>query len=289
MSGKFFSGVTTALVTPFKKGELDTFSLKKLIKHQLEAGIQGFVVSGSTGEAATLNLEEKARLLDFVIGEVALQVPVLMGCGTFNTQETCDLLVRFSKLKPSGFLVVTPYYNRPPQRGLREHYCRIAETVRDPIVIYNVPSRTAVNLQPETFFEISDRFAHVVGIKEAAGDLSTIEKLVKMNSKGKSILSGDDGTFVDAMRRGASGVISVVSHVVPKECLRAATNFSEDDIQKVAAAAENLFVESNPIPVKWALHQMGIISSAEVRLPLVELDARFHESMKGILSSLGVM
>jgi 4-hydroxy-tetrahydrodipicolinate synthase len=211
-----FKGVMTALVTPFKKGELDLVSLKKLIRHQLDNGIQGFVVSGSTAEAATLNLEEKLKLLDFVRGEASGRVPVLMGSGTFSTSESCELSQKFEKAKADGLLVVTPYYNKPPQRGLIEHYKKICSSTKLPVVAYNVPARTAMNMDVASVVAASSECPNLVGIKEAAGNLETVAALLKQVPKNFLVLSGDDDTFVRAMHLGAQGVISVISHVAPR-------------------------------------------------------------------------
>jgi 4-hydroxy-tetrahydrodipicolinate synthase len=269
---------------------VDYASLKKLVRFQLEGGIHGFVVAGSTAEAATLNLDEKKKLLDFVIGEVAGQVPVVMGSGTFNTQETCDLVRIFEKQKPSGFLIVTPYYNRPPQRGLVAHYKRVAQATLMPILIYNVPSRTACSISPASVSEVAKTCKNVVGIKEAAGNLNTIQELKTLCPPDFLVLSGDDETYIQSVELGGHGVISVISHVIPRWCVdayRKARGHSEtaDMVQKAKDMAAALFCESNPIPVKWALKEMGIITSDELRLPLLELAPEFQPRVRATLKS----
>lgn len=289
-----FSGTMTALITPFNKGEIDFPSLKQLIKHQMENGIEGFIVSGSTAEAATLDLEEKKKILDFIVAEVGRQVPVIMGSGTFNTQETADLTRVFEKLKPDGFLIVTPYYNRPPQRGLVAHFKEAAAATELPIIIYNVPSRTACTIAPETVAEIAKKSGNVVGIKEAGGSIEIITQLRKVCAPDFSILSGDDGTFIEAVDAGGNGVISVISHVIPRWCVEASKKaMQHKDVKPLTAKVKNmatiLFCESNPIPVKWALKQMGIITSAELRLPLMELGPSYQPQVKACLQEWGVL
>ncbi len=280
----FFKGVSTALVTPFYRGKIDFKSLRNLIKHQIDAGIQGLVVSGSTGEAATLTVKEKSKLLNFVLSEVSGEVPVIMGSGTNNTLESVALTKLFSKTKVSGFLIVTPYYNKPPQRGLIEHFKIIAQSTKKPVIVYNVPSRTVTPLKVSTVLQLS-KIKNIVGIKEATGDLSIIKDLVKVLPKSFSILSGDDETFVSAMNAGAHGVISVISHVVPRLCLYA----TDKDIEKIKLISHALFSESNPIPVKWALKEMGIIKSDELRLPLVPFDENLKKKTKQVLKQTGVL
>lgn len=284
MKTPFFAGVSTALITPFKNGEIDFNSLKRLINSQLQAGIQGFVVSGSTAEAATLSLQEKKSLLDFVLAEVSGQVPVIFGNGTNNTKETVEITKLFDSTNISGFLSVTPYYNKPPQRGLVAHFKAVAGATQKPIVLYNVPGRTALVMQVDTVKELS-KIPNIVGIKEAAGDLKVIGQMVKKLPKGFSILSGDDETFVQAMGKKAHGVISVISHVVPELCLKA----TKKDVPRIQKISKLVFIESNPIPVKWILQEQGIIDSCEVRLPLVELDPKLRKKMKTDLKKLGVL
>jgi 4-hydroxy-tetrahydrodipicolinate synthase len=295
MSALNLAGVFTALVTPFKNGSIDFSSYKKLMRHQLDGGIQGFVVSGSTGEAATLSSEEKVKLLNFTLSEVAGAVPVIMGSGTFNTQETCELIKLFEKSKPAGFLIVTPYYNKPPQRGLEEHFLKTAQSTRLPIILYNVPGRTACILAVETTVNLALKASNIIGIKEAAGDLTVISELSKKCPKGFQITSGDDPTFLEAIVQGAVGVISVVSHLIPKKCVDYAKIVARDSHQskgltsEIKDISEKIFCESNPIPVKWALREMGILESDEVRLPLVNLKNEFHEPLRGAMKKAGAL
>jgi 4-hydroxy-tetrahydrodipicolinate synthase len=294
-SGKKFGGVITALATPFLKGEVDFNSIKKLLRHQLDNGIDGFVVSGSTGEAATLTLTEKIKILEFVRSEVSASVPVIVGSGTFNTQETCELVKVFEKSNPDAYLLVTPYYNKPPQRGLEKHFLQIAKQSTRPMILYNVPGRTACTLNVETTASIARQASNIVGIKEAAGDLEIIRQLKENCPKDFQIISGDDPTFLEAIALGAGGVISVVSHVIPKLCSSFAQEVLKTPAQAKIRASEildisnGIFCESNPIPLKWALKEMGIFASSELRLPLVELDAKYHDSLRQSLKNIGAL
>lgn len=292
MTEKFFKGVTTALITPFNKGEIDYASLKRLVAWQLDRGIQGFVVCGSTGEAATLSFDEKKELLKFVLSEVDRKVPVIIGSGTFNTKESCELARAFEGCGADGLLVVTPYYNKPPQRGLVEHFKTVAQSTRLPIILYNVPSRTAVTMNAETVFELAKE-KNIVGVKEAAGVVPIFTELKLHCPKSFSILSGDDGTFVKAAVQGADGVISVVSHVIPQWCLEALKTANEKNQEalsnEMSELVDVMFCESNPIPLKWALQEMGLIASAELRLPLVELDPKYESLIKAKLKQVGAL
>lgn len=286
MKAEFFSGVSTALITPMKSGEIDFDSFKKLIRIQLESGVHGLVACGSTGEAATLSIDEKKRVLDFVLGEVSGQIPVLMGIGSSSTSETKSAAQIFESFKPSGFLVVTPPYNKPPQRGMVTHFGEVANSTKLPVILYNVPGRTSVKLLPTTVVEIAQKAPNVVGIKEAEGDVRVIEVLNQLCPETFTILSGDDGTFLESMTLGGSGVISVISNVAPKLCVKAFNEVkkspalaSVEYTQVLKPLVDAMFCESNPIPAKWALWKSGVIQSAEVRLPLVELDSPFHEQV----------
>lgn len=279
---KFFSGVSTALITPFNKGSIDFKSLKKLIKLQLDAGIQGFVVIGSTAEAATLSFDEKNKIIDTVTYEVGGCVPVIVGTGTNNTEESCFLTKKFSKKNIDGFLLVTPYYNKPPQRGLIEHFKKISLQTTKPIILYNVPSRTIIEIQVDPTLTELVKCKNIAGIKEASGNLDTMKKIVSKKFKNFTLLSGDDETFPQAMALGADGVISVVSHIIPNQCL----NYKKAE-QTIVEVSRAIFIESNPIPVKYALKKTGVIQSHEVRLPLMKLDKKFEKVVDAVLKKIG--
>ncbi len=293
-NGSQFAGVITALITPFKKGRVDLPSLKRLVEHQLENGVQGFVVNGTTGESPTLERDEIETIFRLVKKIVGKTVPLLIGTGSNSTKETLKKTLHAQKLGADGALVVVPYYNKPPQRGLIAHYKTVADGVRLPVVLYNVPGRTVVSLRAETIIELS-RVKNIVGVKEASGDLSLFGEIREKVSKQFLLSSGDDVTAVDFCNRGGHGVISVVSHVIPAEMVdliaraRRGDAKSTQSYQKFTALNKLMGIEPNPIPVKMALHLMGIIDSPELRLPLVTLNDGDQRLLAKELENLGVL
>lgn len=288
------AGVVTALATPFKKGAVDYESVKRLVVHQMNHGIQGFVVNGTTAESPTLEQNEVEKIFKLVKKISDGAVPVLIGTGSNSTKETIKKTALAKKLGADAALVVVPYYNKPPQRGLIEHYRAVAKAVKIPIVSYNVPGRTVVSMTAETIIELS-KIKGVVGVKEASGDLRTLGAVAPEVSKDFLLSSGDDSSAVDFNLIGGHGVISVVSHVIPAEMVglvKRAQSKDEDAIEKFKKYSELnrlMGVEANPIPVKMALHLMGIFASPELRLPLVTLSDSNKKILKQELENLGVI
>lgn len=287
-----FTGIITALITPFKDGKVDTKSLKKLVGLQLEDGVQGFVVNGTTGESPTLTEKEVKSIFELVRGEVAGQVPIIVGTGSNNTAKTAEFTKEVSKWKADAVLVVAPYYNKPPQRGMIAHYNEVAKASNIPVILYNVPSRTVATLEAETVGELSKN-DNIIGIKEATGNMDLLKQIQAKSRKNFILLSGDDGTFVDFCVKGGHGVISVSSHLIAKEMRefmdRAVTRDSKADSEfksKYKEFMRLLYIEANPIPVKWALYAAGVIASPEMRLPLVTLDEKYHKEFQACLRSL---
>lgn len=291
---KDFSGVYTALLTPFKNGAIDWPSLNRLLRAQLDGGINGIVVCGTTGESPTLSDEEKSELFKYIKAEVAGQVPLMMGTGTNCTKKTIEATQKAEKLGADAALVVVPYYNKPPQRGLFQHYQKIAESSSLPIVLYNVPSRTITKLELDTICELS-QLPNIVGIKEATGDLEFGRQIVKQSRPGFLLTSGDDGSFLQLINAGAKGVISVASNIVPKLfsdwCARARKGDSSalDEFTKFADLNSYLYVEANPIPVKMAAHLLDLIDSPELRLPLVTLSEPYKMELKKKIEQAGLL
>ena len=287
-----FTGSIVALVTPFDEaGEIDFRALETLVRFHLEAGTAGLVVAGTTGESATLRTGEFEALLDAVIGQVAGQLPVIAGTGTAATERTIQLTRMAEDCGADAVLVVTPYYVRPTQHGMIAHFTAVAAASDLPLILYNVPSRTAVDLLPETV-EVLAGNDRVVGIKEAVGKAERFDELSRRCPAGFVLLSGDDHTFLAAMRHGARGVISVAANVVPKAMsgiCRAAVQQDWASAAREEAGLQQLFdhlmIESNPIPVKWALHELSICSPA-VRLPLTELSVRFRQPLRQCLENM---
>jgi len=273
---KKLEGVFTALVTPFKSGQVDEASLKNLVRFQLEHGIQGFVVMGTTAESPTLNKEEKKRVFEIVKGEVAGKVPLVLGTGTNSTAETVANTRDAEAWGADAALVVVPYYNKPPQRGLVAHFKAAAEATKLPVLLYNVPGRTITSLEVSSIAELS-KVSNIVGIKEATGDVALGRKIVEACGKDFLVTSGDDATYLQLIEAGGRGIISVGSHILPREFVRWADRMMQGqtamqtEMLKYQPLISQLYVEANPIPVKMALKLMGIIESAEMRLPLVQL------------------
>ncbi len=260
---KKFKGVITALITPFEKGEIDYASLENLIDMQLKNKVAGFVINGTTAESPNLSKQEKKQIFEFVKSKVPKDFPLIMGTGSNSTEETIQASKEAEKMGADALLVVVPYYNKPPQRGLLEHFKAVADSVHIPTILYNVPSRTITALELDTIKKLSEH-PKIIGIKEASGNISFASDIRKACGESFILLSGDDGTYDDFVKAGGDGVISVSSHIIPQAMdQKKATEHKE--------LIDLLFVEANPIPVKKALQLMKIIKSAECRLPLVEL------------------
>jgi 4-hydroxy-tetrahydrodipicolinate synthase len=279
-----FRGVFTALVTPFKEGKIDFTSLENLIVQQLEGGIQGFVVCGTTGESVTLTEDEQFQILDFVCQKVNKRVPILFGSGTNNTAKTIALSKKACQFPIDGLLVVVPYYNKPPQEGLIEHFTAIANEATRPIILYNVPGRTITALSPESIVQLS-KHPNIIGIKEADSDLNNFSKYKNLVPSDFLLLSGDDESSVNFCLLGGHGVISVCSHIAPQQMVEWVQRALEkdpkirDEFRQQHIWIKSLYLTSNPIPVKAALQLKGIIFSKEMRLPLVPMDSQLENKM----------
>jgi 4-hydroxy-tetrahydrodipicolinate synthase len=289
------SGCGTALVTPFLPGgDVDERSLRGLVDWQIEQGVDFLVPCGSTGEAATLSIEEHRRVVQVTVEQTAGRVPVVAGAGSNDTAKAITLARESKSAGASALLHVTPMYSRPPQRALLAHFRAVADACDLPIVLYNVPGRTAVNLESGTCLELAkdERF---IAVKEASGNIAQIAEIIRERPDGFGVLSGDDGLTFDVMSRGGAGVISVVSNAVPRlvsDLCRACANddwavarMLDASLVQVTAAA---FVESNPIPVKAMLHYMGRIPN-RLRLPLVPLDTRYNDVIWAALAATGAL
>ncbi|MBD3349641.1 MAG: 4-hydroxy-tetrahydrodipicolinate synthase [Candidatus Eisenbacteria bacterium] len=267
-----FEGSIVAIVTPMKDGELDERSLRGLLRMHLDSGTAGVVPAGCTGEAATLTDDERARLLDICLEEVDGRIPVIPGTGTNSTRDTIRLTAGARDAGAPAVLIITPYYNKPTPDGQYAHYRAVAEAVDIPIVLYNVPSRTGVNMLPETVARLSE-LQNIVAIKEAAGSVDQVAAIRSMCDI--TVLSGDDPLTLPMMSVGASGVVSVVANVAPALVSQMVSSFESDPRRaaslhmEVRRLSRALFLETNPGPVKHALGQLGLIESSELRLPLV--------------------
>ncbi len=287
-------GSLVALVTPLNEdGSVDYDSLKKLIDWHIDEGTNGIVSVGTTGESATLNVKEHLDVIDFTIKHVGKRIPVIAGTGANATNEAIELSQE-AKLKGADYvLLVTPYYNKPNQNGLIKHYEEIASKVDIPQILYNVPSRTACDLKPSSV-EILSKHQNIIGIKEAVDDFQRIRELINITqiSDDFSVFSGDDPTFLESMSLGAHGVISVAANVIPRSISMICRNVLNSELNEANNLNDInknlyklLFVESNPIPVKWMLFKMGLIKNI-IRLPLIQLDETFHDEVVSELNKL---
>ena len=287
-------GSLVALVTPLNEdGSIDYDSLKKLIDWHIDEGTNGIVSVGTTGESATLNVKEHLDVIDFTIKHVGKRIPVIAGTGANATNEAIELSQE-AKLKGADYvLLVTPYYNKPNQNGLIKHYEEIANKVDIPQILYNVPSRTACDLKPSSV-EILSKHQNIIGIKEAVDDFQRIRELINITqiSDDFSVFSGDDPTFLESMSLGAHGVISVAANVIPRSISMICRNVLNSELNEANNLNDInknlyklLFVESNPIPVKWMLFKMGLIKNI-IRLPLIQLDETFHDEVVSELNKL---
>ncbi|HON85678.1 MAG TPA: 4-hydroxy-tetrahydrodipicolinate synthase [Syntrophorhabdaceae bacterium] len=288
-------GVYTALVTPFKDYNMDEESFLRLLDMQLKAGIDGLVPCGSTGEAATLDYDEHERVIELTVKYVKGKIPVMAGTGSNSTKEAIELTESAKKIGADMCLLTTPYYNKPTQEGLYRHYKKIAEEVDIPLVLYNIPGRTGINMSPETIYRLS-QIPNIIGIKEASGSLTQVSDIYRL-TKGKFvIMSGDDNLFLPMMSVGCTGVISVASNIVPERMIDLYKAFLvEKDIQKamdihtgLMPLMQAMFIETNPIPVKEALALMGIMKN-ELRLPLCPLAEKNRSTLREILMGYGLI
>jgi len=286
-----FKGVITALVTPFRGDAIDEEALRRLVDEQIRAGVDGFVPVGTTGESPTVTVEEHIRIIKIVVEETRKRVPVIAGTGANSTREAIELTSEARAVGADGTLQVTPYYNRPTQDGLFRHFKAIADAVPLPMLVYNVPGRTACDLLPETMARLCE-VPLVVGIKEATGSAQRAAQIISRVGDRMVVLSGDDATAFPLYALGAHGCISVVSNVAPAEmaamwdaAVAGNWNKARELHYRVFPLSEGLFIEANPIPVKAALAMMGKITD-EIRAPLYPLSGANREKVRKILADL---
>lgn len=289
-----FSGAITALVTPFKNGQVDEEALRQLIEFQIKAGINALVPCGTTGESPTLSHKEHDRVIEITIDAVQKRVPVIAGTGSNSTAEALRLTKHAFEAGADGALIACPYYNKPTQEGIYQHYQMIAQNIPIPVIPYNIPGRTGVNISPELIARLS-KIANIIGIKEASGSLKQMNDILNLCGPDFDVLSGDDGLTLPLMAIGGKGVISVASNIVPAEMVsltKAALAGRAEEARALNARLsplfDILFVETNPIPVKAALALMGKIT-CEYRLPLCQLSPANYEKLKKALQSFGLI
>ncbi len=289
-----FSGSMTALVTPVRDGEFDEKAYRDLIEFQIAAGSDGLVPCGTTGESATLSHEEHDRVVEICVAAAAGRVPVIAGAGSNSTREALRLTRHAKEAGANAALLITPYYNKPTQEGLYRHFAHIAERVDLPLVLYNVPGRTGVNLLPETVARLA-AVANVVAIKEATADLRQASRIIELCGERITVISGDDFTVLPMLSIGGKGVISVVSNIAPGLMAQLVDAFFAGDLATAREAhyrlfplSEAMFIETNPIPVKTALALMGRIHE-EFRLPMCPMGEKNRERLVAALNAAGLL
>lgn len=290
-----FTGCGTALVTPFKKDRsLDESTLRSLVRRQVKAGIDFLVPCGTTGESPTLTHREHLRVVEITLEEAHGEVPVLGGAGGYNTSEVIELARELKSLGVDGILSVTPYYNKPAQEGLYQHYQAIAAAVSLPIIVYSVQGRTGVNVEPATLKRLAG-IEYIIGVKEASGNISQIAQVLHQVPAGFTVLSGDDAMTIPVIALGGKGIISVVSNQIPKEMTQLAQLALANDFAGARALQREYlplmeinFVESNPIPVKAAMALMGLLQP-EYRLPMCPPSAANRAKIEKVLEGLGLL
>jgi 4-hydroxy-tetrahydrodipicolinate synthase len=290
-----FTGCGTALVTPFRQDEsLDEPVLRRLIRRQIEAGINFLVPCGTTGESPTLEHEEYLRVIEIAVEEAAGKVPVLAGAGGYSTKKVAALAKELEALRVNGVLSVTPYYNKPTQEGLYQHYKAISESTSLPIVVYSVQSRTGVNVEPATLARLAE-LKNIVGVKEASGNITQMSRIVSMLPESFQILSGDDALTLPLIALGGCGIISVVSNQIPGEMAKLAKAAIDGDAKtarrlqrKYQELMDVNFIESNPIPVKYGMSVMGLLEPVW-RLPLTPPAAVSKQKIEAVLAKAGLL
>ncbi len=288
-------GCMVAIVTPMHpNGEVDMTRLMALIDWQIDSGSDGIIVLGTTGESATITQTERRQIIKKAVEHVKGRVPLIAGTGANSTRTAIELTAAAKEDGADVCLLVTPYYNKPTQEGLYLHYKAVAEAVDIPQIMYNVPGRTGVDLLPETVVRLAD-VPNIVCVKEATGDVSRVEKILSQVGDKISMVSGDDGTAMEFMLAGGHGVISVTANIAPRQMKELCKACEEGDVEKaqqinnlLMPLHKGLFVESNPIPAKWALEQMGKIESG-IRLPLTTLSTKAQITVKNALTQSGVL
>jgi 4-hydroxy-tetrahydrodipicolinate synthase len=287
-------GAFTAIVTPFKNGQLDEKAYRELIEFQIKGGIHGIVPCGTTGESPTLSHAEHKRVVETCIDQVKKRVPVIAGTGSNNTAEAIELTKHAEAAGADYALMITPYYNKPTQEGLYQHYKTVTSQTKIPIVVYNVPGRTSLNLLPETMARLAT-LPNIVGLKDATGDLKQGAKTLELCGDKITVLSGDDFTTFPLLCVGGMGVISVVSNVVPGDMAGMCNAFFKGDLAearrlhfKMWPLVEAMFFETNPVPVKAAVKMMGKITG-EVRQPLCPLASQNEEKLRQVMQKYGLI
>jgi 4-hydroxy-tetrahydrodipicolinate synthase len=290
-----FTGTYTAIVTPFKNGQLDEAAFERLVKAQVKGGVDGIVPVGTTGESPTVDYEEHIHIIALAVKFAAGKIKVLAGTGGNSTSEAVHLTERAEKAGADGSLQVAPYYNKPTQEGLFQHFREVARKTRLPIILYSIPGRCGVEIGVDTVKRLNQECSNIIGIKEAGGNPDRVSQLRAALGPRFEILSGDDALTLPFMAVGAQGVISVASNIIPRQVSQMVRAFARGDLrgamklhQKYYPLFKDLFIETNPVPVKAALAMMGLIQE-EYRLPLVPMNPRNRQMLQATLKACGLL
>lgn len=290
-SPNWLKGSMVALITPFKKGELDAAAIQRLVQFHIREGTSALVPCGTTGESATLSHEEHDRMITLTIHSARGRIPVIAGTGSNNTEEALRLTRHAERSGANAALVISPYYNKPTQEGLYRHFRAVAESVKIPILIYNIASRTGVNIEPETFGRLA-KIQNIAGVKEASGSLEQMSRIKLACGERFALLSGDDALTLPLLSIGGTGVISVVANIVPRMTAQMIRAYERKDLEKARSLhykllplIRALFLETNPIPVKTAMGLMGLIEDAGLRLPMCPMGEGNLDRLKEALRS----
>jgi 4-hydroxy-tetrahydrodipicolinate synthase len=286
-----FNGAFSAIITPFRDGAVDEAALRELVEWQIQSGVDGLVACGSTGESATLTHSEHDQVVKLVVDYARRRVPVIAGTGSNSTAEAIRLTAFAREVRADGALLISPYYNKPTQEGILKHYKMIAANVDLPLIVYNIPGRTASNILPETFAKMCD-IKQIVGIKEASGSMDQISDILRLCGDRLTILSGDDSTTLPFMAIGAKGVIATITNVMPREMHELAAAALKGDFTRarqihfaMLPLMRALFLETNPIPVKQAWAFMGKCAN-ELRMPLIQMSPEPAERLRGVMKEM---
>ena len=290
-----FKGSIVALVTPFKNGKIDEKGIKKLVEFQIENSTSGIVPCGTTGESPTLSMQEHEKVVEITIEAVKKRVPVIAGTGSNSTWEAVELSVHAQKVGADALLLVSPYYNKPTQEGLYLHFKKIADSVRIPVILYNIASRTAVNIEPQTIARLAGDCKNIIGVKEASGSLDQMSRIKALCGPDFDLISGDDSLTLPLLSIGGVGVISVVANLVPRDVADMVEAFSKGNIKKAQGLhykllplVKAMFIETNPIPVKAAMGLLGLCEP-ELRLPLCTISEQNLKKLKKALEDYGLL
>lgn len=290
-----FNGSIVAIVTPFKDGRVDEAKLKELVEFQIKNGTQGIVPCGTTGESPTLSTAEHERVIEICIQAAKKRVPIIAGTGSNSTEEAILLTQHAAAAGANAALIVSPYYNKPTQRGLYLHFKKIADSVDIPIILYNIAGRTGVNIEPSTMAQLARDCKNIVGVKEASGSLEQMQMVKHLCRKDFILLSGDDTLTLPILAIGGIGVVSVIANIIPADVAKTIELFNKGKLKearelsyKILPLAKAMFIETNPIPIKKAVEILGLCSG-EVRLPLCEMAEENSKKLKAAMKEYGLL